>query len=60
VGKGKTREVSPSTVCIKTIWIVDVGNVLKNILRSEANYTKRLPPNQKFVSVVAKYLSNGH
>jgi hypothetical protein len=39
--------------------IVDVENVLRNTLRSESSYIKKLHQNQKFVSVARKYRING-
>jgi hypothetical protein len=39
--------------------IVDVANVLKNILRSELSYIKKLPQDQKFASAVKRFLING-
>jgi hypothetical protein len=39
--------------------IVDVESALRNILRYESSYIKKLHQNQKFVSVVKKFLTNG-
>jgi hypothetical protein len=55
VAKGKTVKVSPSTVCIKTIWIVDVGVVLRNKLKFVENFTKKPRLVQNYVSAVKKY-----
>jgi hypothetical protein len=55
VAKGKTVKVSPSTVCIKIIWIVDVEVVLRNKLKFEENFTKKPRLVQRYVSAVKKY-----
>jgi hypothetical protein len=39
--------------------IADVASVLKNILRYESSYIKKLHQDQKFASAVKKFLING-
>jgi hypothetical protein len=39
--------------------IADVENALRNILRYELSYIKKLHQNQRFVSVVKKFHING-
>jgi hypothetical protein len=54
VAKGKTVKVSPSIVCIKIIWIVDVEVVLRNKLKFVENFTKKPLLAQRYVSAVKK------
>jgi hypothetical protein len=55
VAKGKTEKVFLSTVCTKINWTVGAKSALKNIPRLEANYTKRLHQDQRFVSAAKRY-----